>query len=41
MKIKMEANNQFMAANKESVIAEIMKHVYDIKPTLHKNYRME
>ena len=41
MKMKMDANNRFMAANKERVIQQIMKYVYDIKPAIHQNYRLD
>jgi V-type H+-transporting ATPase subunit G len=41
MKMKMEANNRFVASNKERVIKQMMKNVYEIKPAIHQNFRLE
>lgn len=41
MKMKLDAINRCMASNKEQVIQQIMSYVYDIKPAIHKNIRLD
>jgi len=38
-KVKIEAMNRSVAANKGEVIDSLISHVCDIKPQIHKNYR--
>lgn len=41
MHSKMQSINQCMAANKEQVIQQMIKYIYEIKPAIHKNIRVE
>ena len=41
MRMKMEVINACMTKNKEEVILQIMKYIYEIKPAIHKNIRVE
>nr|CAH0113751.1 unnamed protein product [Daphnia galeata] len=41
MKMKLDVINRCMASNKELVIQQIMSYVYEIKPAIHKNIRLD
>jgi len=41
MRSKMVTINDCMAANKELVIQQMIKYIYEIKPAIHKNIRVE
>ena len=41
MQMKMDVINRCMATNKEQVIQQVMSYVYEIKPAIHKNIRIE
>ncbi|KAK4007615.1 V-type proton ATPase subunit G [Daphnia magna] len=41
MKMKLDIINRCMASNKELVIQQIMSYVYEIKPAIHKNIRVD
>lgn len=38
-KSKLEEMTRALASNKEAVIKDVLRLVYDIEPKLHKNYR--
>ncbi|KAG4074204.1 hypothetical protein HA402_015507 [Bradysia odoriphaga] len=38
-KLKLEEMTRALASNKEAVIKDVLRLVYDIEPKLHKNYR--
>ncbi|XP_043249181.1 V-type proton ATPase subunit G [Colletes gigas] len=40
-KVKIEEMNQAVSLEKNTVMLEILELVYNIKPELHKNYRVE
>ncbi|XP_068624922.1 V-type proton ATPase subunit G [Battus philenor] len=40
-KVKIEEMNKMVQAQKEAVIQDILSLVYDIKPELHVNYRIQ
>ncbi|XP_028164911.1 V-type proton ATPase subunit G [Ostrinia nubilalis] len=40
-KVKIEEMNKMVQAQQEAVIKDILSLVYDIKPELHVNYRLE
>ncbi|XP_003394858.1 V-type proton ATPase subunit G [Bombus terrestris] len=40
-KVKTEEMNQTVSMHKDSVVHTILELVYNIKPELHKNYRLE
>ncbi|XP_046738511.1 V-type proton ATPase subunit G [Diprion similis] len=40
-KVKIEEMNRAVAIHKDPVMLKILELVYDIKPELHKNYRVE
>ncbi|XP_076239586.1 V-type proton ATPase subunit Vha13 [Calliopsis andreniformis] len=40
-KVKIEEMNQAVIVHKNNVMLKILELVYDIKPELHKNYRIE
>lgn len=39
-KVKIDEMNKAVARNKDAVIKEVLNLVYDIKPELHKNYKI-
>lgn len=40
-KLKIEEMNSQLLTHKDAVIQKILELVYDIKPELHRNYRIE
>lgn len=40
-KVKLEEMTRALSTHKEVVIVDVLRFVYDIKPTVHKNYRQE
>ena len=41
MRSKMVGIDACMSANKEQVIQQIIKYIYEIKPAIHKNIRVD
>lgn len=41
MKMKLDVINRCMTSNKEQVIQQILSYVYEIKPAIHKNIRLD
>lgn len=40
-KVRLEDMTRALSTHKEVVITDVLQHVYDIVPAVHKNYRQE